>query len=136
MYMASKDRQAASAVPKTEIQALISKEMADRDMTTEDLRGVIHTTSESARRFAKGIKIPADPLLKLMSDYFNWDYEEVKQIAIRDRERIKHGDLFDKAHGDEPDVQKFARSWPLLTTSQKNILKKQLNEFLVFNKIR
>jgi hypothetical protein len=136
MTAADKENQPSvgNVVPRLELQARLEKDMKDRDMSIDDLREVIQTMSETARRFVRGLAVPSNSVLKIMADYFGWDFEEVKAIAIRDRERIKHGDLVDVAHGRDPNSYKFVLSWPLLTKQQRKVLNDQLNDFLKMNK--
>jgi hypothetical protein len=119
--------------PRLELQALLEKAMKERDMSIDGLREVLQTMSETARRFVRGLAVPSNSALKLMADHFGWNFEEVKAIAIRDRERIKHGELMDVAHGVDPVANKFVLSWPLLNNKQKKVLTTQLADFLKEN---
>lgn len=135
MYMSKKEQDAiADALPQTEIQALINKEMNERGLTTKDLRDIIGTiTMESARRYIKGLKNPSDDKLKVLSTYFGWDYEKVRMMSIRDRQRTRHGDLFDASRDIDAEAQRFLKAWPLLTRQQKSELKKLLAQYVTLN---
>lgn len=124
-----------SSVPRLEIQARLEKAMKEKDMSIDDLREVVQSMSETARRFVRGLAVPSNSALKLMADHFGWDFEEVKAVAIRDRERIKHGDLMDVAHNIDPVSYKFVLAWPVLTKQQKKILVDHLAEFMKVNKV-
>lgn len=118
-------------IPKTEFSAKLQHEMQKRMMSINDVRDVTKTAYETARRFCKGMTPPSDSLIKIMSDHFGWDFEEVHAMAIRDRERIKYGDLLDRAHNDDPDLKRLERAWPLLSKGQRMILMEQVSTYLV-----
>ena len=120
-----------SSIPQTEIAAKLQYEMKERDLDIARIRAIVRTQFESARRYVRGLQVPTESSLKLLSDAFNWDFEEVCAMRVRDLHRNKHGSkLLDLALGVDPDAQKFVKAWPMLDPTQKKSLLKQLNEFI------
>jgi hypothetical protein len=119
-----------NVVPTTEFQVFFNKELDRMGLKLSDLVEITGTTYEAVRRYARGLQIPHPTVLKLMAAKFNWNSKAVEAMAIRDRQRIKYGGMVDVASDKDPDVQKFALSWPLLSGKQKEILVQLLTGFL------
>lgn len=108
--------------PKTQIAALIQKELKERDMNIGDLRGILGKVAyETVRRYVRGLNIPSNTMLKLLSDSFDWKYEETLAIAESDRLAYRFGNDTPQILGD-PDIQRINRAWPLLTDIQKKTI--------------
>lgn len=121
------------SIPKTEIAVLLQQEMQEHGLRIEQVREITESTYETARRFVRGMTVPSDAVLKLLAVHFGWNMEEAKVMAIRDRERMRNGDLFDIAHGQDPAVQKIVRAWPLLNKFQKKLILEQVNTYVASN---
>ena len=121
-------------LPKTEFAAKLNQVMTEQGLTIDDIREITQSTYETARRFVRGISSPSQPVAKLVAQHFKWDLKEVQGMIIRDRERVKHGDLLDVAHSVDPDITKVTRSWPLLTKAQKKVVLETIAGFISRNR--
>ena len=81
-------------LPTTEIEVLIQQAIEKYGLSIRDLSDLTGTTYEASRRFVKGMNIPGTPILKILSQHFDWDFKAVKEMAIRDRQRIKYGEEY------------------------------------------
>lgn len=111
-----------TSLPKTEIATMLQREMSRLDLSIDDIRDITQSTYETTRRFVRGMTVPTMQTLKLLSDKFGWDFQELKAMRLRDSERVKHGDLLDVAHGLNPDLQRISMLWSLLTETQRKIV--------------
>lgn len=126
---------AGDSLPKTEVAAKLQKEMNERELSIMDIRQIADVKYESARRVVRGDSSPSLPVLRLLSDFFGWDWEESQAMVLRDRERIRHGDLLDISHGSDPDMERISRAWPLLTAQQRRLVMTQIATYVGNNRV-
>lgn len=120
-------------VPSSEFSDKLQQEMEKRGLTIDDVKKIANTSYEATRRYVRSLTSPSLPVVKLLSEYFSWDFDEIRQMLIRDRERRLHGGLVDLAHGLNPTAQKFARGFEKLTQTQQKVIMNQMQKLLYEN---
>ena len=118
---------------RTALSMKLEAAMEDKNVSINDVSRAVGPAYEYIRRMLRGTSIPSDYVLKVMCEYFGWDFKETQQMVISDRIRIKHGKMGLMAQGINPETEPFNLAWPYITDSQKSFLLSQLNDFLTLN---
>jgi hypothetical protein len=121
---------------RTQLSIKLEQEIAKRNLTFKDVGIALGPVGEYFRRMTNGpdYAVPGDPLLRMMCQYFGWDYEETHAMVVQDRMRRKFGKDGFTAQGINPEAAPFHLSWPFLTKKQKEALLQQLQQSLVSNR--
>lgn len=120
-------------VPSSEFSDKLQQEMAARGLTIDDVKKIADTSYEATRRYVRSLSSPSLAVSRLLCEYFGWNFDEIKQMLIRDRERRTHGDVLDLAHGMDPEAQKFSRAFLKLNKHQKANVMETIAQHLINN---
>lgn len=123
-------------IPPTEFAAKLVLAMEENGLNIDDIRDITKTAYESTRRIIRGITSPSNSIALLLSNRFKWDFDEIQQILIRDRMRVRHGELLDLSVNTDPALSQIVRGWTLLTESQRAVLVEQTSKFIKLNKAK
>jgi hypothetical protein len=69
----------------TELAAAIQREMRERNLEIEHLRGVINKTYETARRIHRGKALPGTDTLRLIAEHFDWSPKYAEDLLAKAR---------------------------------------------------
>ncbi len=103
----------------TALSEIISERMRERGVGIKELSQMVEVSYEHARRIVRGEGVPSPPVLRLLSQQLDLNWNDLDKLATMCIIRKKHGDVLLEMAGRNPEMESIERAWPFLTKEQK-----------------
>jgi hypothetical protein len=106
----------------TTFSGCMNKQMQELGVSLRDLEKYTEMTYEHVRRLAKGDARPSRPMLKMVCDCLQLDFNHMQWLLASEKVRAKYGQPIERLLGKHPDLVLLQQTWPMLSQEHRGKL--------------